>query len=81
MYVFIQIIVITKKVITNNNIVDNMSITFANNFVFATFCFTQVQCKFRHLTDIFVVHRACVRRLHNIGISSLKGSWQDNQVF
>ena len=40
MYVFIQIIVITKKVITNNYIVDNMLITFANNFVFATFSYT-----------------------------------------
>ena len=35
MYVFIQIIVITKNVITNSNkIVDNMLKTFANNFIF-----------------------------------------------
>ena len=35
MYVFIQITVITKNVITNsNNIVDNMLKTFANNLIF-----------------------------------------------
>jgi len=38
MYVFIQIIVITKNIITNsNNFVDNMLITFANNFGFQSY--------------------------------------------
>ena len=41
MYVFIQIIVITKNIIINStNFVDNMFITFANNFVFQS---SQVQ--------------------------------------
>ena len=51
MYVFIQIIVITKKVITTNYIVDNMLITFANNFVFATFSYTS-SVYLWHLTDV-----------------------------
>ena len=38
MYIFIRIIVITKKIITNiSNIIDNMLITFANNFVLQSY--------------------------------------------